>query len=500
MELQTLLQKLKELQQKMYAYDAASSSLYLDAVTTAPSDTAEGRGLALSILAGESHKLFSSPETDALLSALEERENQLNRVEKRQVQLLRRQYDHLSRIPVAEYMEYTALVNEAEDLWHKAKEASDFELFRPSLERLVEFSRKFAAYYDSSKAPYDALLSEYERGMTMDKLDVFFETLRAHISPLIREIQQVPQIDDSFLHQYYPVEEQKKLADYLMDIMGLGRDHCALGETEHPFTQEFTSQDVRITTHYQEDNVASSMYSVIHEGGHALYCRGVNPDFDYTCLADGTSMGIHESQSRFYENLIGRSLPFIQAVFPKIQEIFPQQLAGISAEQFYKAVNKAEPSLIRTEADELTYSLHIMVRYEIEKQLIGSTLAVQDVPQEWNRLYEEYLGVKVPDDRSGCLQDSHWSGGCFGYFPSYALGSAYGVQMLRCMEKESDIWSGVSKGDLSPVTAWLGKHVHQYGQLLEPYEIMEETCGGFDPSCYVEYLERKYRDLYSLNR
>ena len=498
MDLTIALEKLDELQKKMYAYGAANSALYLDSVTVAPKDTSEGRGVAMGILAGEEHKLFASPETGELLDCLESNRDKLDARQARQTELLRRSYTQLSRIPADEYMEYAMLTNEASDVWHRAKEQNDFELFRPVLEKLVAFNRKFAGYYDSTKAPYDALLNEYERGMTMEKLDAFFAALREKIVPVIRAVGEKPQIDDGFLHKHYPVEIQRKFSDYLMEVMGLDRAHCGIGETEHPFTLNFNSQDVRITTHYVEDSLAESMYSVVHEGGHALYERGVDPQNDYTVLAGGVSMGIHESQSRFYENLIGRSRAFVHAIFPRIRAFFPEQLKDVDAEMFYRAVNKAQPSLIRTEADELTYSLHIMVRYEIEKQLIGGTLAVGDIPAEWNRLYKEYLGIDVPDDRRGCLQDSHWSGGSFGYFPSYALGSAYGAQMLRNMEKDVDVWGSVGKGDLAPVTAWLRKKVHQYGSLLEPAQIVENACGVFDPTVYTDYLTEKYSELYSL--
>lgn len=498
MDLTIALEKLDELQKKMYAYGAANSALYLDSVTVAPKDTSEGRGVAMGILAGEEHKLFASPETGELLDCLESNRDKLDVRQARQTELLRRSYTQLSRIPADEYMEYAMLTNEASDVWHRAKEQNDFELFRPVLEKLVAFNRKFAGYYDSTKAPYDALLNEYERGMTMEKLDAFFAALREKIVPVIRAVGEKPQIDDGFLHKHYPVEIQRKFSDYLMEVMGLDRAHCGIGETEHPFTLNFNSQDVRITTHYVEDSLAESMYSVVHEGGHALYERGVDPQNDYTVLAGGVSMGIHESQSRFYENLIGRSRAFVYAIFPKVKEFFPQQLKDVDAEMFYRAVNKAQPSLIRTEADELTYSLHIMVRYEIEKQLIGGTLAVGDIPAEWNRLYKEYLGIDVPDDKRGCLQDSHWSGGSFGYFPSYALGSAYGAQMLRNMEKDVDVWGSVGRGDLAPVTAWLREKVHQYGSLLEPAQIVENACGVFDPTVYTDYLTEKYSELYGL--
>ena len=498
MELKQALEELETLQKKMYAYQCASSSLYLDSVTVAPSGTAQGRGVALGILAGESHKLFANPQVGELLDFLDGRREKLTFLQRRQVEELRRRWRQMSRIPAEEYMAYAQLTNQASDVWHKAKETNDFELFRPVLEELVAFNRKFAGYYDDTKAPYDALLNEYERGVDMAYLDRFFAAIRERLVPVIRAIGEKEQPDDRFLHREYPVEQQRRFSDYLMEVLGLDRAHCAIGETEHPFTLEFNNQDVRITTHYDPHDVASSMYSVIHEGGHAKYELGIRDDVQYTCLAGGVSMGVHESQSRFYENLIGRSRPFIEAIFPKMREFFPEQLSDVTAEGFYRAVNKAQPSLIRIEADELTYCLHIMVRYEIEKQLIGGTLEVKDVPETWNRLYKEYLGVDVPDDRQGCLQDSHWSGGSFGYFPSYALGSAYGAQMLRNMEKEFDVWGPVSRGDLSQVSAWLGDKVHQYGGLLTPAEVVRNACGEFDPGIYTDYLVDKYSRLYGL--
>lgn len=498
MELKEALEQLSLLQKKMYAYNVASSSIYLDAVTVAPSDTAEGRGEALGILAGESHKLFADPAVGELLAFLREHTQELTQLQARQVEELSRSYRQLSVIPQDEYMEYAKLTNEADAVWHKAKETNDFALFCPYLEKMFAFNRKFAGYYDADKAPYDALLSEYERGLSMEYLDRFFGQVREALVPVIHAINEKEQIDDSFLHQHYPVDAQRKFSDYLMEVMGLDRTHCTIGETEHPFTLNFNNKDVRITTHYLEDNVASSMYSVIHEGGHAMYELNISDDVQYTCLAGGVSMSIHESQSRFYENLIGRSKPFIEAIFPKMQEFFPEQLKNVTAEQFYRAVNKAEPSLIRTEADELTYCLHVMIRYEIEKAVIGGKLEVRDIPAEWNRLYKEYLGVDVPDDRRGCLQDSHWSGGLIGYFPSYALGSAYGAQMLRNMEQDIKIWPSVAAGDLSPVTGWLKEKVHRFGGSLTPADVLKNACGEFDPSIYTDYLVKKYSELYQL--
>jgi len=278
----------------------------------------------------------------------------------------------------------------------------------------------------------------------------------------------------------------------------MDRDACILGETEHPFTTNFTRWDVRITTHYYENDFASSMYSVIHEGGHALYEMGTGEELLHTGLGSGVSMAIHESQSRFYENIIGRSRPFCARILPYLQRQFPEQLGGVDAEHFYRMINRSEPSLVRVDADELTYSLHIMVRYELEKALFDGSISVRDLPGEWNRLYREYLGIEVPNDRRGVLQDSHWAGGNIGYFPSYALGSAYGVQFLSEMEKDLDVYGAVAAGDFASINRWNETHIWRHGCMMDPGPLFESVCGPFDPSHYTDYLERKYRDIYGI--
>lgn len=499
MDIRTALEQLRALQQRQYAYYHAMTILELDGATAAPRDTARGRGVAMGILAGEKHKLLSGEEVGKLLSFLKERKEELDFLTRRQVEELDRSYVQLSRIPAEEYMDYSRLLSEASETWRRAKEENDFPAFRPALEQIVAYNRKFARYYDPDKKPYDALLGEYERGMTMDILDGFFATLRAGLVPLLRKVAAAPAPDMGCTAGHFPVEEQRRLSDELMAVLGLDRAHCAIAESEHPFTTNANNRDVRITTHYYEEDFLSSMYSVIHEGGHALYELGVADELQYTCLAGGVSMGIHESQSRFYENIIGRSKPFLTALLPRLQACFPGRLSGLGAEELYRAVNRVEPSLIRTEADELTYSLHVMVRYELEKKLIAGEMEVGDVPEAWNALYREYLGVEVPDDRQGCLQDSHWSGGSFGYFPSYALGSAYGAQMLDAMEKDVDVWGGVGRGDLSQVSAWLREKIHRHGSSLTPAQVLENACGApFDPKYYLDYLTKKYSDLYRL--
>lgn len=493
------LKALRDLEAKISAYNHALGVLSLDAATAAPKDTAEGRGRTMGVLSQVVYDLLANSNNAALAEHLEAHKEALDPAARRELQLFRREFQKLSRIPAKEYVDYQILVNDAQAVWEDAKNQNDFQRFLPYLEKIVEANRRFAGYYDPQKAPYDALLNEYEPGLTMQTLDRFFDQLRAAIVPLIAKIKAAPAIDDGFLFRHYPKADQERLSDRLMEILGIDRSHCGIAETEHPFTTEFNTKDVRITTHYYEDNLVSSLYSVIHEGGHALYELGGNPAYDGTFLAGGVSMGIHESQSRFYENLIGRSKPFLTYLFPILREYFPRQLADVTADEFYRAVNKAQPSLIRTEADELTYCMHIMVRYELEKRLISGELAPKEVPQAWNRLYKEYLGLDVPDDRQGCLQDSHWAGGAIGYFPSYALGSAYGAQMLSCIERDvPDLWNRVEQGDLSPVTAWLGSHIHRYGSLYEPKELFERACGPFDPDSYTRYLTEKYTALYQL--
>ena len=493
------VEALKKLQQTQAAYNHAMGVLYLDATTAAPADSWEGRGKTMEILSQITYDLTADPKNGELLSYLEAHSEELDAQTRREVEVLRKDYDQMFKIPSEEYVAYSVLLNDAQAVWHKAKNENDFASFAPYLEKIMNFNRKFAGYYHPDMASYDALLNEYEEGLNTQTLDAFFAQLREVIVPLIGKIQNTQQIDDSFLYKHYPVEIQRKFSDYLMEVMGIDRSHCGIAETEHPYTTNFNNKDVRITTHYHEDNLVSSMFSVIHEGGHALYELGADDCYNFTALSGGVSMGIHESQSRFYENLIGRSEAFVHAIFPKVKELFPQQLEGVDETMFYRAINKAEPSLIRTEADELTYCLHIMVRYEIEKQLIDGTLDIKDVPAEWKRLYREYLGVEVPNDREGCLQDSHWSGGMVGYFPSYALGSAYGAQMIHKMkEEQGDIYTDVSKGDLSKVTAWLKEHIHRYASYKKPGILFEETCGKFDAKYYTDYLTEKFSKLYNL--
>ena len=490
---------LKKLEHVQAAYHHALGVMHLDATTVAPENSNEGRSQTMGIMSQITYDLMTNPENGELLSYLEAHQEELDPQTRREVEELQESYDKIFRIPAEDYVAYSVLRSNAQNVWTKAKNNNDFASFAPYLEQIIAFERKFAGYYNSDMEPYDALLNEYEKGLNTKTLDEFFAKLRETIVPLIAKVKNAEQIDDSFLYGHFPIEQQRKLSDYLMAELDIDRGYCGIAETEHPYTTNFNNKDVRITTHYYENALAFSIYSVMHESGHGIYELGCDDCYNYTALSGGVSMSIHESQSRFFENLIGRSEAFCKHIFSKVQELFPEQMQGVDAEMFYRAVNKSEPSLIRTEADELTYCLHIMIRYELEKQLIGGTLEVKDVPAAWNRMYQEYLGIEVPNDKEGCLQDSHWSGGMIGYFPSYALGSAYGPQLLRQMEQEvGPIYEDVARGDVSKVKGWLKEHIHRHAGFYKPEQLFEMACGKFDAKYYTDYLTEKYTKLYNL--
>lgn len=496
---QQAISALEKYERTKSAYDHAMGVLYLDGTTVAPEDSWDGRSKTMEVLSECIYKLETDPDIENWLTCLEANVQDLTPIQKRKTEVIRKNYDRMHRIPEEEYIAFTVLQNEAQVAWQKAKEENDFAGFAPYLEKIVWYNRRFAGYYSPEMAPYDALLNEYEEGLNCATLDAFFAQLRQTIVPLLADIQKTGLVDDSFLYRHYPVDRQRVLSDYLMEVLGMDRSHSTIAETEHPYTTNFSNRDVRITTHYHENNLISSMYSVIHEAGHALYELGCDDCYNHSVLSGGVSMGIHESQSRFYENIIGRSREFIHAIYPKLLELFPAQLADVDENMFYRAVNKAIPSLIRIDCDELSYTLHIMVRYEIEKMLIDGSLQVRDVPKCWNQLYQEYLGIDVPNDSVGCLQDSHWSGGSIGYFPSYALGSAYGPQMMKkMMESIPDMWEDVAAGDLSRVTKWLRENIHCHAGFVKPKELFESVCGVFDPAYYTDYLKEKFTKLYGL--
>ena len=489
-------EKLYALEARLCAFEHAAGLLYYDGDTAAPSGTADNRGRTLSVLNEEIYQLVTSDETREILTTLKAAENELDKKTNRIVTLFLRSMEETARIPMDEYVEFQRLTNESSAVWHEAKLADDYARFAPYIDKIVGTLRRFAGYVRPELSAYDYLLNKYEPGLTTETLDRFFADLRESIVPLIARVCAAKPIDESPLHVPFPIDKQRALTDAVMKRMLLDRAHVGVGETEHPFTTNFSKYDVRITTHYFADNFASGMFSTIHEGGHALYESNTGDELAYTRLGEGVSMAVHESQSRFYENIIGRSRAFVSLIAPELRALCPA-LEGVSEEALYRAFNASKPSLIRTEADELTYCLHILVRYEIEKKLFAGELTAKELPAEWNRMYREYLGVDVPGDREGVLQDSHWSNGMFGYFPSYALGSAYAAQLFSKMKETVDVDGDVARGDLSRVNEWLRARIWQYGSLREPGTLMEAAFEApFDPTYYVRYLKEKYEALY----
>lgn len=499
MDLSTALEKYRKLQAKLAAYGHAMALIYYDGSTTAPHATAANRGQTLSVLSEESYLLSTGKDTVELLEYLDAHKNELDRVQARSVYLSLKDIREMQKIPMEEYIAYQELMVEADDVWHKAKETDNFALFLPCLEKIFDYEKRFARYCAPEMHPYNYCLNKYEDGLNMEKCDEFFAALKSRLVPLIKKIGERPQLDDGCLYGDFPEGEQESFGLALMDIMGIDKGHCGLATTEHPFTTSLGSHhDVRITTNYKRDNFASSMFSVIHEGGHALYDMGSDDSLAYTNLDGGVSMGIHESQSRFYENLLGRSRAFVEHVFPTVCKCFPS-MSKCTAEELYRAINKVEPSLIRVEADEVTYALHVMVRYELEKRVMSDELEVKDLPREWNRLYKEYLGVDVPSDKEGVLQDSHWSGGAIGYFPSYALGSAYGAQFLRKMRETVDVENCLKTGNFAPINDWNRENIWKHGCTYTPGELLDRVLGEkFDPFVFTDYLEKKYGEIYGL--
>ena len=499
MQTNEMLEKFYKWQEKLGAYEHAMSLIYYDGATVAPKGTAQNRAHALSILSEEVYKLSTDAEMIVFMEELDKRKASLSEKDARAVYLCLKDIKDMKKIPMDEFIAYQELMVEADDVWHRAKETSDFELFRPVLEKIFDAQKKFAKYCAPEMEPYNYCLNNFEEGLDMQKCDEFFAALKAKLVPLIKRIGEAKQVSDACLKGDFDEREQEKFSYELMKTMGIDLEHCGLGTTEHPFTTSIGSHhDVRITTNYDRSNLSYSMYSVIHEGGHALYDMNSSDEYAYTPIDGGVSMGIHESQSRFYENLLGRSEAFVNYIFPKMQECFPS-LKDTTAEEVYKAINLVTPSLIRTEADEVTYCLHVMVRYELEKMVMSGSLAVKDLPREWNRLYKEYLGVDVPDDARGVLQDSHWSGGGIGYFPSYALGSAYGAHLMHKMRETVDVEKCLAEGDFAPINAWNREHIWKFGRLKRSADLLRDALGEeFDPTYYTTYLEEKYSKIYNL--
>lgn len=490
----------RAIQAKRAAFTHAINVLHYDSETAMPRLGAEGAARTMGALSGESHRLLVGDECKNILLSLSDRLEELDWIARREVEELKEELNRTERISVEEFTAFSMARGAASAAWKQAKEENDFAAFLPHLQGVVDISAQMAKHTKPHMPVYDALLDQNERGLTTAILDSFFAEVRSSLLPLLRAIEQKGEQPDMLPFRCsYPVVQQRRLARVIMDALTIQRDCCSLGEVQHPFTSGFHKRDVRLTTHFHEFDLFSGLFSVAHEGGHCLYELNVADALADSPLGHGASACLHESQSRFFENMIARSWEFLSFLMPRMRELFPGQMSGITEEQFYRAANRSVPSLIRLDADELTYSMHIMIRYELEKQLFQGILSPKDLPEAWNALYRDYLGVTVPDDAHGVLQDSHWSGGLFGYFPSYSIGSAYAAQIYANMQKELDVRALVLKGELEPVVAWLTDRIYRHGKTKKSAELIQNACGGpFEPRFYIDYLTEKFSSLYGL--
>ncbi len=412
-----------------------------------------------------------------------------------------RDYRRATKLPsefVARLARESAL---AQQVWIEARDGSDFKKFLPHLRTLVGLKREEVEHVGYQASPYDALIDTYEPGMTVAQLTPLFATLKARLVPLLRRILDSPaRIDDSFLHHKYDATRQTEFGKLVLTAMGYDLHRGRLDLSAHPFTTSFHPTDVRVTTRVFEQDLPSCLFSCIHEGGHGLYDQGLEPKRYGTPLGDSLSLGIHESQSRLWENCVGRSLPFWRCFYPMLQQVFPDQLGGVSLERFHAAINRVHPSLIRVEADELTYNLHIMIRYEIERALIEEGLDAGELPALWNQKMREYLGITPETDATGVLQDVHWSMGAIGYFPTYTLGNLYAAQLYNQARAElADLEDQIAAGQLTVLTKWLNQKIHRWGRTFTVDHLIRRVTGGtLSPEPFLAYVERKYAQLYRL--
>ena len=500
MTIENALKILNETEATISAYRNAMATISYDGSTIAPAGSAASRADTMAVLSQACYQLSMSEDMKNTLYFLKEHMDELNDLDARRVKMLVKDFDRMSKIPMDEYVAYSRLLSTSDAVWHEAKAKNDFAMFLPYLEQVFATAKKFAGYIAPEKDPFAVYLDDCEEGFTREAADAFFNKVKEDLVPLIHKIKAAAPIDDSFLHLTYPEADQAKITEILMDKLLIDRNHCAWGTTEHPFTTSFSKYNVRLTTHFYENNLDFGISSTAHEAGHAQYELNCKDELYNTCLSGGASTAMHECSSRFFENMIGRDFGFMSTLLPEIQKIFPEQLKDVTAEQFYRACNKVvEPSMIRIRADELTYSLHILIRYEMERMYFDGELECKDFPAKWNELYKQYLDVDVPNDTDGVLQDTHWGSGLIGYFPSYSLGSAYAAQIYDAMTEKFDVKAALATGNIQPIFDYLKENLWQYGASRTADELLNAMTGkSFDPSHYTNYLVKKFSALYNI--
>jgi carboxypeptidase Taq len=465
------------------------------------------RALQIETIATFIHKHKISPKFSKALAKLvnldtgEILDDDLTEAQIASVREWRRDYLKAAKLPPSFVKTFAKTTSNAIHAWAKAKKHNNFREFSPHLEKIVNLCRKKADILGFKEHPYDALLDLYEPEMTTAYLVPLFSKLKASLTTLLKAIHTSAEIPRDFLFDHFSNTKQIHLAHQLLQAMGLEQSICRLDQSSHPFCSVIHPKDTRLTTRIHPAYLMTNIFSVIHEGGHGLYNMGLPEEHYGSPLGEQISLGIDESQSRWWETLIGRSLSFWRHFFPILQEHFPEQLSTVYLDDFYRAINVVKPSFIRTDADEITYSLHIIVRFEIEKELIEGSLKVKDLPEAWNSKMREYLGISPTNDGDGCLQDIHWSMGGIGYFPTYTLGNLYASQFFAVFEKDHPSWKEkVSKGELGFIRQWLHEHIYKFGRQYTPQEIVMRISGQpLSEQPFVAYLEKKFKHIYHIS-
>ena len=497
-----LEKKLKDFLELKKQYDHVTTLLYWDMETGTPKLGQQAHVDALTYFSTRSLEMGTSDELEQMLQALSEPEEYeaLDDTMKFIVTRMKRDMDKDKRIPKELFEAFVRAQAEAGNAWRDAKNASDFSMFAPHLEKMIKMRKEITGYTDPGKEIYDALLDNYEEGMDTETIDHLFGDLKKELIPLVKQILAAKQPDDSKFKGHYDVDAQKKVQNLLLDYIGFSKDAGSVGETEHPFTLNFNSKDVRVSNHYYEEEPLFAMFSAIHEGGHAIFEQNVNPAYDNTVAGSCCYMGVHESQSRFYENILGRNKNFWLPIYDKLGELLPQ-FKEITLDEFYHEINHVRNSMIRTEADEVTYCFHIILRYEMEKAIFRDHVPVAKLPELWNEKMKEYLDIVPANDAEGILQDMHWSDASFGYFPSYLLGSIYDGMYLEELEKElGSVDELLAAGKIGEITKWLNQKIHWYGSTRTPKEVIANVCGKeVSAEPLIRYFKEKYSKLYDLN-
>jgi len=499
-----IYEKLLEKTRDSIVLNTVQGLIHWDMETMMPPNAVEQRGLQLELLSRIGHQRDTDPEVGKLLHQIQTNSKyyKLEEVEKRNVRLIDQRYREQTSLPEKLVADMAKQETVTVNIWKKAKAKNKYSLLKPELSKLLELNMQAAEILmdiKQTKSPYEALIDQFEPKMTIQKITKTFDELQAGLRLFLDKFESSRQSNVKVLYQPVSVETQRQISQCIAYTLGYDTvSSVAIGridETEHPFTSG-SFQDVRITTHYYVDDYTNSIFSVLHETGHALYELNVNPEWRYQPVGGTCSYGIHESQSRFYENIIGRSREFWINFLPKIQKIAPV-LVKTRLEDFVEAINRVERSKIRIKADEVTYNLHIIIRYEIERDLFGGKISVGELPQVWNEKYAKYMGVEIENDVEGVMQDTHWYSGLYGYFPSYALGNIYSGQMVDSLTEKLPNWRNqLAQGNLEAINRWLKEEVHHFGNLYDPEVLIKKVTGkNLDPQPFLQYLQNKYKEL-----